>query len=59
LILRESPDWKGVLGFDEFNVRVVALKPLPEEAIQGTWSDHSDSMTRVWFLRNEIKISAG
>ena len=60
LILRESPDWKGVLGFDEFNVRVVALKPLPlEEAIQGAWSDHCDSMTRVWFLRHEIKINAG
>jgi predicted P-loop ATPase len=60
LILRESPDWKGVLGFDEFNVRVAALKPLPlEEAIQGIWSDHCDSMTRVWFLRHEIKINAG
>jgi hypothetical protein len=60
LILRESPDWKGVLAFDEFNVRVVALKPLPlEEAIQGAWSDHCDSMTRVWFLRQEINIGAG
>ena len=23
LILREAPEWKGVLGYDEFNARVV------------------------------------
>jgi predicted P-loop ATPase len=61
LILCESPDWKGVLAFDEFNVRVVAQKPLPlEEGISGgAWTDHHDALTRVWFLRQEIKVNAG
>src|SRR5262249_5898045 len=61
LILRESPDWKGVLAFDEFNVRVVAQKPMPlEEGVSGgPWSDHHDAMARVWFLRQDIKVAAG
>jgi predicted P-loop ATPase len=61
LILCESPDWKGLLAFDEFNVRVVARGPLPlEEGVSGgAWTDHHDALARVWFLRNEIKASAG
>jgi Virulence-associated protein E-like domain len=61
LILCESPSWKGGLAYDEFNARVVAQKPLPveEDIPSGAWTDHHDSLTRVWFLRNDIKAAAG
>jgi putative DNA primase/helicase len=60
LILRESPDWKGALAFDEFAARVIIKRRPPFEAVPDTpWTDHYESETRVWFLRNGIKPSAG
>ena len=61
LLLRESLDWKGVLAFDEFRIRVVARRPLPAEDGSSTdlWTDHHDTLTRVWFLENDIKIGMG
>jgi len=60
LLLRESPDWKGVLAFDDFRIRVAARKPLPaEDASTGLWTDHHDTLTRVWFLENDIKVGMG
>ncbi len=60
LILRESPDWKGVLRYDEFGARVVIKRRPPFEAAPNTpWNDHHESETRVWFLRQGIKPSAG
>jgi predicted P-loop ATPase len=53
LILRESPKWKGVLGYDTFHMRVVIRKPPPWswEAADSSWTDHHESRTRVWFQR--------
>ena len=63
LILSEGPAWKGVLGYDEFNARVVIRKRAPqlqEETPNNTpWSDHHESLTRVWFLKKDISPSAG
>jgi predicted P-loop ATPase len=61
LILHKSPKWTGVLAFDEFAYRVEAQKPLPldDVIVSGPWTDHLDSLTRVWFLRNDIKAAAG
>jgi predicted P-loop ATPase len=60
LILRESPDWKGVLRFDEFATRVVIKRRPPfEAAINTPWTDHDESQARVWFLRQGIKAAAG
>jgi hypothetical protein len=54
LILREQPAWKGVLGFDEFATHVVILKCPPWGDVRpGTsWSDHFDSLTRIWLQRD-------
>jgi putative DNA primase/helicase len=60
LILRHSPEWKGVLGYDEFGARVVIRgRPPWGEAPNTVWSDHRESQTRVWFLRRGIRPSAG
>jgi predicted P-loop ATPase len=62
LILREAPKWRGVLGFDEFAVRVVIKRPPPwgREAPDAPWTDHHDALTRVWFQRDAgINPAAG
>jgi predicted P-loop ATPase len=67
LILSEAPKWKQVLAYDEFNARVVIKKHPPFEPNTPTntawtdqpWTDHHESLARVWFLREDIKPSAG
>lgn len=61
LILREAPKWKDVLGYDEFNVRVVIRKPPPwgRELPDAPWTDHHESLARVWFQKKKISPSAG
>jgi predicted P-loop ATPase len=51
LILRHAPKWKGVIGFDEFSMRVVIRKrpPWGEERPDAPWTDHHESLTRAWF----------
>jgi predicted P-loop ATPase len=58
LILRNSPKWKGVIAFDQFNYRVVIRKnpPWGPEELGAPWSDHWDALTIVWF-QAQAKIS--
>jgi predicted P-loop ATPase len=63
LILREALKWKGVLAFDEFNARVVIKKSPPWGGVKldtdTPWTDHYDSLTRVWFQQQNINAAAG
>jgi predicted P-loop ATPase len=61
LFLRNHPKWKGVLAYDEFNARVVIRKrpPWGEEAPDAPWTDHHESLTRVWFQREDINANQG
>jgi predicted P-loop ATPase len=61
LFLRHHPQWQGVLAYDEFSARVVIRKHLPwgEEAPSAQWTDHHESLTRVWFEREDIKPGQG
>jgi predicted P-loop ATPase len=61
LILRGAPKWKAVLGYDQFNQRVVIRKrpPWGEESPDAPWTDHHESLTRVWFQTQEINPAAG
>jgi hypothetical protein len=46
LILSEAPEWKGVLGYDEFNLQVVIVKapsPLEKTGPNTPWTDHHES----------------
>ena len=61
LILRESPKWRGVLRYDEFSARVVMRKSPPwgEDVSDALWTDHHESLTRVWFESQKIKAPIG
>jgi predicted P-loop ATPase len=61
LFLRHHPQWQGVLAYDEFNARVVIRKRLPwgDETLDATWTDHHESLTRVWFQREDIIAGLG
>jgi predicted P-loop ATPase len=56
LFLREHQTWKGVLAFDEFNNRVVIRKRpyWGDELPDAAWTDHHESLVRVWFQNEDI-----
>jgi predicted P-loop ATPase len=61
LILSKHPKWKGVIAYDEFNVRAVIRKrpPWGQETPDTPWSDHHESLVRVWFQREGIGPNHG
>jgi predicted P-loop ATPase len=61
LILREAPKWNGVLGYDEFAAHVVIRRgpPWGTESPDSPWTDHHDSLARVWFQTEGINPAAG
>jgi predicted P-loop ATPase len=61
LFLREHPTWKGLLAFDKFNARV-AIRRRPywgDELPDAPWTDHHESLVRVWFQTEDISASQG
>jgi predicted P-loop ATPase len=61
LMLRCAPKWRDVLAFDEFGVQVVIRKQPPwgREEPDTPWTDHHDSLTRIWFQQNEVNAGIG
>ena len=56
-----SPDWQGVLGFDQNLQRAVAIKAPPfSRAIKTPlrWDDDADTQTAVWMQKERIPASA-
>jgi putative DNA primase/helicase len=56
LVLHRHPEWRGVLGFDEFAQRVVKTRPAPydEDTVTSTeWTDVDDTRTAAWIARQE------
>ncbi len=60
-ILRNRPEWAGVLAFDEFAVRTIKLKAPPYAgASVGDWEGVDDSRTAIWLTHQEgIAPSSG
>jgi predicted P-loop ATPase len=60
--LREAPEWEGVLRYDDFGLRTIALRPPPwakkkDNSWQPTlWTDHEDSLTAEWLQRQGINV---
>ena len=56
MFLREHPVWKDVLAFDQFNARVVIRKRpyWGDEEPDVSWTDHHESLVRVWFQDEDI-----
>ena len=61
LFLRFHPAWEGVLGFDEFAVKVIIRRTPPWglENLDTPWADNHESLVRVWFQREGIFASLG
>ncbi len=58
--LRHSPEWQGVLAFNEFLLTPMAIKPTPWGAVSNaTWSDHEDRLTAEWLQRKGILVDVG
>ena len=53
--LRYAPEWAGVLAFDEFGMKAVALRKTPWGAVPA-WSDQEDRRTCEWLQRNGIMV---
>ncbi|MBS1188925.1 MAG: virulence-associated family protein [Rhodocyclaceae bacterium] len=53
-ILANRREWSGVLGFNEFSLRAVKLKPPPfANGDVGDWEGVDDSRTAIWLTRQE------
>lgn len=51
-ILSHSPEWAGVVAFDEFAQRTVKLKAPPfAGGVVGEWDSSDDSQTAMWITR--------
>jgi predicted P-loop ATPase len=59
--LRHSPEWQGVLAFNEFLLTPMAIKPAPWGPVSNTatWSDHEDRLTAEWLQRKGILVDVG
>jgi hypothetical protein len=63
-LLRESPEWQGVIGFDEFAERVVIHKAAPgfppdQRPYPREWSDDADVHATCWLQRAGVIITSG
>jgi predicted P-loop ATPase len=57
-LLRESPEWAGVLAYNEFTLYVTTKKPAPWQKVPGgNWSDYDDTRTTEWLQRHEVPIA--
>lgn len=55
--LRTAPEWAGVLGFNEFAVKTVSLKPAPwDGAAAGDWTDDDDTRAATWLQGQGIYV---
>lgn len=66
LFLTRCPDWRGVLGYDEFTCAVVKLKPTPCGREAGEWTSEDDLELGLWLaqqhkflVRAEGTLTAG
>src|SRR5262249_12488786 len=59
--LTHHPSWKGVYAYDEFAARVVIRRrpPWGKETPDTYCTDHHESLTRVWFQREDINAGLG
>jgi predicted P-loop ATPase len=54
--LRMAPGWHGVLGFNEFSLRLESRKPTPWGDPPGDWNDHQDLLTTEWLEHQGVRI---
>jgi predicted P-loop ATPase len=61
LFLRHHPQWRGVLGFNDFTAQVAVRQrpPWGDEAPDAPWTDQHETLTRRWFQGEDINAALG
>ena len=55
---RHAPEWDGVLGYDEFAMRTMALKPVPwAQSAPANWTTNEDLMATEWLQHAGVHVS--
>src|SRR5262249_61826023 len=60
--LRRAPEWAGVLGHDDFALRIVALRPPPwcrhadNTWVPQLWTDQDDALCCSWLHDEGIGV---
>ena len=62
IALRQGPEWQGVLGYDEFALVTMQLKPPPWLKHEDNWSpkqwtDRDDALTADWLQHQDIGVT--
>ena len=57
--IERAPEFEGVLAFDEFRLRTVALRPAPwgRPLTGGFWTESDDIEVTRWLQRERIEVS--
>jgi predicted P-loop ATPase len=56
-LLRESPEWTGVLAYDDFTLYVTTKNPAPWQESGGrNWTDYDDSRATEWLQRHDVMV---
>ncbi len=60
LVLRNAPEWAGVLAFNEFSHWTVTQKPAPwlQSKAGADWTDFDDSQLAAWLQRYGIAVNS-
>ncbi|MGH9652470.1 MAG: VapE domain-containing protein [Bryobacteraceae bacterium] len=53
--LRNSPEWRDVLGFNDFSLSVAAICETPWGRT-GTWTDNDDRLAAEWLQNNGLHV---
>jgi predicted P-loop ATPase len=56
-MLRDSPEWKGVLARNEFSLATHAVKPTPWGFV-GRWSEYQDARGAEWLQHKRVLVSS-
>ena len=57
IALKEAPEWMGVLAFDEFRLRTVALRRTPWGATPDPWTDTDDLRVAQWLQHHKLFVA--
>jgi predicted P-loop ATPase len=55
--LRNSPDLSGMIAFDEFSVRIMALKGTPWNPLSREWEEVDDILLAEWMQQQRCNVS--
>jgi predicted P-loop ATPase len=60
LYLENSPEWTGVLVYDQFSLEVKTAEPPPWDQGQADaiWTDAEDSLTAIWLQRHSVQVNS-